>query len=318
MRPLFVLLLSIGLVTAAPAAERGPAVPDYAAEQVASRTWVIHGPVGYPSPENQGFMNNPAFVVTEAGVVVVDPGSSVQTGEMVLRQIAKVTAHPVVAVLNTHVHGDHWLGNHAIREAFPESTIYGHPEMIKAIDHGSVGEEWIDRMLRSTDGATRGTEVVGPNRAVSNGDVVEIGGITFRFHHAGQAHSTTDLMIEVPQEEVLFLADNACNERIIRMDDGTFIGNIAAIDLALQIPAKVLIPGHGRTGDWAMVHAYRDYLDSLYKAVQRHYEDGLAPFEMKPLGAEALSRFASWSGFEDELGKHLSLATLEVEADLFK
>jgi len=67
-----------------------------------------------------------------------------------------------------------------------------------------------------------------------------------------------------------------------------------------------------------MVHAYRDYLDSLYQAARRHYDDGLVPFEMKPLVAEELNRFAGWTGFDDELGKHLSLATLEVEENLFK
>jgi len=106
------------------AAARGPEVPDYPADLVASGLYVIHGPVGYSSPENQGFMNNPAFLVTETGVVVVDPGSSVQTGEMVLRQIRKVTDKPLLAVLNTHVHGDHWLGNQAMIAVAPEVDIW--------------------------------------------------------------------------------------------------------------------------------------------------------------------------------------------------
>ena len=60
-------------------------------------------------------ITNPAFVIGADGVVVIDPGSSVQTGEMVLRQIGQVTGLPVVAVFNTHIHGDHWLANQAIR-----------------------------------------------------------------------------------------------------------------------------------------------------------------------------------------------------------
>ena len=98
-------------------AARGPALPDYPADEVAPGVYVIHGPVGYPTPENQGFMNNPSFLVTDAGVIVVDPGSSVQTGEMVLRQVRKVTDKPLLAVFNTHVHGDHWLGNQALSAA---------------------------------------------------------------------------------------------------------------------------------------------------------------------------------------------------------
>ena len=86
---------------------------DYAPTKVAPHTWVIHGPLGDPSVANQGFMNNPAFIVTRDGFVVIDPGSSAQAGRMVLRQIRQLTDQPVTNVLNTHVHGDHWLGNEA-------------------------------------------------------------------------------------------------------------------------------------------------------------------------------------------------------------
>ncbi len=108
---LALLIAGFAVTCVAATAERGPALPDYPAEQVATDVYVIHGPADYPNPENQGFMNNPAFLETDDGVIVVDPGSSVQSGEMVLRQIRKVTDKPLIAVINTHVHGDHWLGN---------------------------------------------------------------------------------------------------------------------------------------------------------------------------------------------------------------
>lgn len=312
---LAVTLFSLWIANSA-AAERGPALPDYAAKKVASHTYVIHGPVGYPSPQNQGFMNNPAFVITKAGVVVVDPGSSVQSGEMVLRQIRKVTEQKVVAVLNTHVHGDHWLGNQAFREADAAVAIYGHPNMIADIGKG-VGDNWVANMEQLTAGATRGTRVEGPNIAIKHGDKVTFGGITFHFHHYGTAHSTSDVMIEVPQEQLLFLADNANNARIVRMDDGSFTGNVATLEQALKIKAKVYVPGHGQTGDGKFVRAYRDYLASLKSAVKKFYDEGMSDFEMKPKVAAELSRFKEWPGFEEELGKHISLAVLEVEAESF-
>jgi len=38
---------------------------------------------------------------------------------------------------------------------------------------------------------------------------------------------------------------------------------------------------------------------------------------MKPKVEQALAKFEDWSGFEDELGKHISLAILEVEKSMF-
>jgi glyoxylase-like metal-dependent hydrolase (beta-lactamase superfamily II) len=311
-------LLSGLLFAVSALAAVGPEVPDYAAEEVTPGVFVIHGPLDYPNPKNLGFMNNPAFLVTESGVVVVDPGSSFQAGEMVLRQIRKVTDKPLLAVLNTHVHGDHWLGNQAMRAEAPEVPIYGHPKMLAAIDEGA-GAEWVDRMLRATEGATEGTEAVGPNKALDDGDRVEHGGLTFRIHHYGQVHTRTDLMIEVPEKALLFLGDNANNRRIVRMDDGSFAGTIAALEKVKQdaSAAKVLVPGHGRTGGWEIVDANRDYMAILYGEVESLYDEGLSDFEMKPQIAEKLAGFKDWAGFEDELGKHISLAYLQVEEAAF-
>jgi len=317
MKRVALALTGLVMSASAAAAERAPAIPDYPADRVAANTYVIHGPVGYPSPDNKGFMNNPAFVVTDEGVVVIDPGSSVQAGAMVLRQVAEVTDKPVVAVLNTHVHGDHWLGNHAIREAYPEVPIYGHPRMIAQVEQGA-GEQWVGQMMRATEGATAGTEPMGPNLEVSDGDEVTVGGLTFRFHHPGIAHTETDVMIQVPESGVLFMADNANNRRIVRMDDGRFTGNAQALNYALKIPAQIYVPGHGRTGDAQFVRDYRDYLAELYAAVEELYDEGLAPYEMKPRIAERLARYSEWTGFEEELGKHISLAYLEVEAKMFE
>lgn len=307
----------LSLSSIAPGQERGPALPDYPAEKVAPETYVIHGPVAYPSVENQGFMNNPAFLITSVGVVVVDPGSTVQSGEMVLRQIRKITDKPVAAVLNTHVHGDHWLGNQALREAYPEVPIYGHPNMIVAIEAGA-GANWVDNMKRMTAGASAGTRVVGPNHAVDDGDSVAFGGVEFRFHYAGKAHSDSDLMIEVPAVSVLFTGDNVNNKRIVRLDDGSFSGSIHAIDVALELPAKVVVPGHGRTGGRDLMLTYRSYLSELYESVAVQYAEGVSDFEMRPKVAKTLERFSDWFGFEEEMGKHISLAYLEIEAKAFE
>ena len=312
-----VILTFCSPLALAESTERGPALPDYAAEQVAPDVHVIHGPVGYPSPENQGFMNNPAFVVTEDGVVVVDPGSSVQSGEMVLRQIRKLTDKPLLAVLNTHVHGDHWLGNQAMRAERPDVPIYGHPQMIAAIEQGA-GKEWEDRMLRATDNATVGTTAVGPNMAMDDGDELALGGLTYRFHHFGQQHTHTDLMIEVPERSLLFLGDNANNKRIVRMDDASFSGLINGLQqIKTRAKADVLIPGHGHSGGWEIVDENLDYLNTVYGGVQELYEEGVSDFEMKPVIADRLGAFQDWAGLDDELGKHISIAYLQVEAAAF-
>lgn len=310
MRPRLALLL-LGWLLAMPSF--AGEVRDHVAEKIAARTWVIHGPLGDPSVENQGFMNNPAFVVTDTGVVVIDPGSSVQAGRMVLRQIRRVTGQPVTHVLNTHVHGDHWFGNQALHDAFPQAQIMAHPLMIEAA-HAGQAARWLDLMDRLTAGFTRGTRAVIPTVPVVEDQSLKIGGVTFRILAPPKAHSGTDIMIHVVEEDVLFLGDNVMSGRLGALNDGTFRGSIAACDRALAVPAEIFVPGHGRTAGKAIVATYRDYLATLFDTARSEYEKGRQDYEMKPTIRAKLERFAGWIGFDLNLGRHISVAVLEIEA----
>ena len=308
-------LLFLACVTPLSAAPGEP-VRDYPFEKVAENTWVIHGPLEMPNVSNQGFMNNPGMVLTNDGIVIVDPGSSMQAGEMVLRMLKKVSDQPVIAVFNTHIHGDHWLGNQAIRETYPDAPIYGHTEMLAMVAAGS-GDTWVELMDRLTEGATKGTRVVGPSHAVKHGDTFKIGNKTFRIHHYGQAHTRTDIMIEVEEDDVVFLGDNVTADRIPRMSDGNFQGNISSVDKILGIEAKTWVPGHGPTGDATMVKAYRDYLQAVYSSAEKAFNDDLDSSDVKAISLQATQQYKDWAGYNDELGPQGAQAYMEVEAAEF-
>jgi len=293
----------------------GEIVRDYPVDRIAAHTYVIHGPREIASVANQGFMNNPAFVVTAEGVVVIDPGSSLQSGRMMMKQLRAVTGKPVTHVFNTHVHGDHWLGNQAVREAFPDAVLIAHPEMIKRVQ--GVAEEWVSTMHRLSGGFTEGTRAVVPAVPMGNGAELKTGGITFRIHAPPAAHSHTDIMIQVVEDSVVFGGDNFLYQRLPRLDDATFKGNIEACRVAARLNAKHYVPGHGPTGGVEIVKAYENYLATLYAEVKKHYDAGRSDFEMKDAVLAKLKPWAGWTHFNDVVGKHISLAFLEVERDSF-
>ena len=314
-----ILLLTLTALFAVQVASADRAAPlraSYQAEQVAEAVYVIHGPLGLPSPENQGFMNNPAFVVTAEGVVIVDPGSSLQVGEMVLAAVRRVTDKPIVAVFDTHVHGDHWLANQAIAEAWPKVKIYAHPKMIARVESGA-GARWLKVMMDLTRGATTGTEVVNANAPVNDQTDIRIGELTFRVLHEGQAHTDNDIMILLPEKGVLFLGDNAGHGRLLRMNDGNFQGNIKTLNRAVATGAKVFVPGHGKSGGPEAATEYRDYLQTVLDGVKQYFEEDLSDFEIKPKLLPALKRWQSWVDFDSLMGSHVSLAYLEIEEEAF-
>ncbi len=300
-----------------PDADKAPPIKsDFAATKITDRIYVIHGPKEFPNKKNQGFMNNPGFVLVDKGVVVIDPGGSVQTGEMVLQKIAGVTKDPVIAVFNTHIHGDHWLGNHAIKAAFPKAVIYAHPKMIEKVKAGE-GESWLKLLDDLTEGAIRGTKVVAPDIGIEGGETLKLRNLTFRVHHNGKAHTDADIMIEVVEEKAIFLGDNVVNKIATRMDDGNIKGQIAAIDLILKTPAKHYIPGHGQTGGREVAQRHQAYLKALHDSVRKYYDQGLSDFEMKPKVVKDLSAYKDWVRFDDEIGRAISLVYLQVEAEAF-
>ena len=290
---------------------------DYDAEQVAEHTYVIHGPLETPNPKNRGFMNNPAFIIADKGVIVIDPGSSYEAGSMVLRNIRKLTDKPVTHVFNTHVHGDHWLGNDAMSRSYPDAVIFADPRMIKKAKAGE-GQNWIELMMRTTDGATRETRLSLPNRETQHSDELKIHNFNFRIHSVGIGHSNTDIMIEFVEDSVLFTGDNVAYKRVLRMDDGHFKDNIAACDHAIGLNLKHYVPGHGPAGDVSLVKAQKRYFEILYREVGKGFDEGLSDFEIKPQAVQALADYQHWAGFDLEVGKHVSLVLLEIEKSEFQ
>ena len=290
---------------------------NYKTEKVAPHTYVIHGPLEMPTKANKGFMNNPGFIIIEKSVVVVDPGSSVQVGRELVSRIKAMTKNPITHVFNSHVHGDHWLGNQAIKEAFPAASFYAHPMMIKSAKAGEA-DHWVNLMDKLTEGLTKGTTAVIPTQALTDKQTIIVDNIHFIAHLSKIAHSETDAMIEVVEDKLLFTGDNITSQRLPRMTDGSFAGNIAAANTGLALDITTVVPGHGLTGDKTVLEDYRDYLDGIIKNVTTlAEEDDLEAFEMKPIIMEKLAKYKDWSGFEEQVGKHISLAIAEIEESGF-
>jgi glyoxylase-like metal-dependent hydrolase (beta-lactamase superfamily II) len=317
MKYLASIILFLSAMQLPLSASAGTPVPDKAAEKISDHVYVIHGPTSFPNPENLGFMNNPAIVIGSDSVAILDPGSSLESGRMVLRQLAKLTDKPVTMVINSHIHGDHWLGNQAIREQYPDVKLYAHPEMIKKAKE-SEARVWVEMMDTLTEGATAGTVAVIPENTLENGQELKVGGLTLRIHIVPAAHSYTDVMTEVVEDSLLYTGDNVTYERLPRFDDGTFRGSIAACDHALSLNLKHYVPGHGPSGGPEVIESFRTYTKTLYDSAAEMYEEGMADFEMKDEISNKLEPFHAWSGYDEFLGKTISLAIIEAEKASFE
>lgn len=313
----FLVVFSLFIGNPALAHDGPTTIEQHSADRVSPNIYVVHSPRGLPNKANYAFINNPAFIVAKDGVIVVDPGGSLQVGAELVRKIRKVTEKPVIAILNTHIHGDHWLGNDGVRRAFPQAAIYAHPRMVDRMKLGE-GEKWLERFGQMTEGAITGTRVVAPTIGVGDGEILNLGGLHFRFHHF-KAHTDTDIMIEVTGDKALFLGDIVTYRTVPSRNqpqDAYFKGQLEATRAATQFPVTLYIPGHGPTGDRSLVLESLRFQEKLYSAVTKYFQQGLSDFEMKEPIQRELSEYKDWNGL-DALGQVINRIYLEVEADSF-
>lgn len=288
----------------------------YQFDKVTNNVYVIYGPLDEPNPENRGFMNNIGLIVGEKGVVIVDPGSTLEVGNNALVAVKKMTNKPIVAVFNTHVHGDHWLGNQAIVEHYPNVKIYAHPNMI-AQAKGGEGERWVKLMHDLTKGASEGTIATYPTDSTKNLQVINASGETFKIHNniTGSAHTNTDIMIEHIESKTLFLGDNGLVNRHGRFDSTADMhGNIKVLEYAKDLNLDHYIPGHGQSGNIdTVVKPFLNYLRIVKDEVTKGYEEDLADYEIKPIAHNKLGHYHDWHGYDENFGRHINKMLLEVE-----
>jgi len=321
MKPLFTCVLVLFSATGV-ALAHDPQAPStiehFPLDQVSPHIHVVHGPLSLPNAGNRGFMNNPAAILTRNGVIIVDPGSSREIGQQLLAKVRKISNMPVIAVFNTHVHGDHWLGNHGIREAYPDVPIYAHERAIERARQGE-GDLWISTFMHLTNGAVKGTKAVAPTIGLKGGETLKLDGVTLRITHPGPAHSNNDILIEVVDDRSLFCGDVVVAQHVPNSDvpqDASFKGSVAAIEEILKGPYQTFIPGHGRTGGREVPETALKFLLQLNTAVTRYFKQGLQDYEMKDRIISEMNGYRDWHNF-NEMGRVISFVYQEVERDNF-
>jgi glyoxylase-like metal-dependent hydrolase (beta-lactamase superfamily II) len=296
--------------------EKGPRVPDVKPTKISNHCYVVMAKDPEPTPENQGMFSNMGFIITQKGVVVFDTGGSLQIGEMLIRQIKKMTDKPVVKVFNSHIHGDHWLGNQAFVEAWPGVEIYAHENLHKGIKEG-VGEFWVNMQARATNNATAGTAVTAPNQVLKGGEVFDMGDTLLRVHYYGKCHSDSDICLEVTADKTVYAGDILMVGRVANMDDGSFVGSIAGIkQLKADTQAANYVQGHYKFGS-KQADIYLEFLEAIYNNTVVYQKEGLSAAEMKDKIVAKMKKFRDWKGFDAIIGRYITVAFTEAEANNF-
>lgn len=260
--------------------------------------------------------SNAAVILTNDGVVVVDSHSKASAALALYREIRRVTKLPIKKIINTHFHWDHWQGNQAYRDEFPDVEIITSrrtEERLLDPDANNGGVGYVDKQIAAmpgeinrlkadilaADNPARKARLEAnllqaeayleellqfrpalPTRTLNNSVKLEEGGRTIEVLLLGRAHTDGDVFIYLPKEKVVATGD-ALIDWMPFMNDAFIEDWVDTLSALERFDFTRIIPGHGEVAPREQLAFFRGYIGDIMAAVKKAHAEGASVDEMK-------------------------------------
>lgn len=253
-----------------------------AAEEVTVQTDDLGGGVYALSTDRAG---NVGLLFGDDGVFIIDtqmPALAPKIDEAIK---AISDGESVDLVLNTHLHGDHVLGNKYFAEQ--GAVIMAHPNVRPGL---------IDPVLSQLTG-NRPNKLSGamlPTVTVNEGTQITMNGQTVTLYHTPTAHTDGDIFVHFEEANVIHAGDLLFSGFFPYIDldnGGTVDGYVAAMQRIADIADEdtKIIAGHGPMSTEVELNASIQMLKETKAIVQGLVDDGLSLDDVQ--AAEPLANY---------------------------
>jgi len=289
-----------------------PATVEVPIEQVAAHSYYALGAAGMAT-ENEGFISNAGFVVTDAGVVVFDSLGSPSLAWALREKIREITDKPVLKVIVSHYHADHIYGLQVFQDEGAEILApRGAYEYLESI---TAAERLDERRFSLDPWVNDDTRLVRPDRLIEDEYRFSLGGVDFQVNYLGSAHSEGDMTLYVVQDRVLYSGDIIFEGRVPFVGDADTKRWLETLESLETSELVALVPGHGPAaadpvGAVARTREYLAYLRDVMGAAVDDFQDFASAYAQADWG-----RFEQLPAFEAANRRNAYQVFLSMEAE---
>jgi len=206
-----------------------------------------------------------AFVLTDAGLVAIDTGTTEANARAALAALRRVTTQPITHVILTHAHWDHIGGLGALTS--PGTQVIAQARF--ADELRIVNDTGVPfRYFFGGEGARR-YDVV-PDRLVGTRETLSVGGTEFVLYPARGGETEDALLIHLPGSGVLFVGDVFMPYLGAPfLPEGSPEGLFETIALIRSLTPQILIHGHPPLTELFTVEALPGIEAALHELYER-------------------------------------------------
>jgi glyoxylase-like metal-dependent hydrolase (beta-lactamase superfamily II) len=252
--------------------------------------------------------SNASFLVTNEGVLVVDARQHVRDGEDLIARIRKVTDKPIRWLVNTHFHGDHYLGNPAFKAA--GATIVAHRDtamLMQKMHAKEIARRGGFFKRRGYD--PKETRLVMPDITFDSEMTIRLGGREIRLAYLGPGQQIGDTFVVFPRDRTMhtpgaFARRSWANTVFTPSVEGW----IGVLRKAAALDVDIVLPAHGDVAKRADIAELSEFLAEQYAAVRAAVAKGMSADDM--VKALPFEKYQTWRNYSRRGHSIRSLHTL--------
>lgn len=232
---------------------------------------------------------NAGLIVGPESCIVIDALFAPSMTQAFRQEIARVTDKPIRLLINTHHHIDHTLGN----AFFPEAQIISHANARCEQKRTGLGVlERLRPVLPELVAEADGVEPRLSDFTFKDELSLYVGDREVRLLHLGRAHTIGDVLVLLPNEQLLFAGDVAFHGVTPLAFEGHIGDWIGVCDRAAGLDIERIVPGHGPVGGKSALREMRGYLKTIRSQAREAFDAGRSQDEAA--AAIDLGDYTSW------------------------